>query len=79
MDGLRIDPHINPKSDSLELHPAAIVLPLDPPKEGTELAGDLVNNRFEVAARFFSGPTVLECQVNPWHAVSSALTCHAGS
>jgi hypothetical protein len=64
MNGLRIDPHLNPKSDSLELHPAAIVLPLNPPKKGTELARDLVNSRFEVAARFFSRPTVLKRQVD---------------
>jgi len=69
MDRVRIDPHLNPKPGSLELHPAAIGRPLDLPHEGPELTGDLVDRRFEVAAGFFEGPTVLECKVDQWHLV----------
>jgi hypothetical protein len=53
VDHLRIDRHLNPKPDSVKLHAAAIGLPVDPPDDGPELAGDLVNRRFEVAAGFF--------------------------
>ena len=62
MDHLRIDPHLKPKPDSLELHAAAIGLPLDSPDDRPELGGDLVDRRLEVAAGFFQGLAVLECQ-----------------
>jgi hypothetical protein len=30
MDGLGIDPHLNPKADALEFHPITVDGPLDP-------------------------------------------------
>lgn len=67
MDCLGVNPHLNPKPDSLEFHPIAVGRPLDPPKHRPEPSGDLMDRCFEAASGLFLGPAVLDGQADQRH------------
>jgi hypothetical protein len=67
MDRQSIDPQLNPKPDSLELHPIAVGCPLDLPKHRPELSRDFVGGYFETASGLFLRLVVLDGQGDQRH------------
>jgi hypothetical protein len=66
MDISVIDPHFQPGSGCLHLHPIAIGGPLDT-AEPSEAFGDFANGHLKAPAGLFLSPTVRDCEANQGH------------
>jgi hypothetical protein len=67
VDRLRIDPHLHPKPNALELDPLSVWGPLSPAYQGAELTRHTIDSCLEAATRIVERAAVLDSQVEQWH------------
>jgi hypothetical protein len=60
VDRLRIDPHLHPKPNALELDPLSVWGPLSPAYQGAELTRHTIDSCLEAATRIVERAAVLD-------------------